>query len=171
MEIGLQQQIRLGTITNIYNQFGIVRAQIIVLDSDSPEDVILLNPYGQNSCPPIGSFVEIFINFNNPENKYAIPFNKIDAPVLNIGETVLYNHFGTQIYLNENNEIEITATKTSASGDFNTNGVYKVDDTQVLAAQQSAIPNPTGGSTIDTQARASIISILTALRIHGIIAT
>lgn len=99
--------IRLGTITNIYNKFGIVRAQVVVLDQESPEDVILLQPYGQNGCPPPGSMVEIFVNFNNPENTYAIPFNKDDAPVLKIGESVLYNHFGSKVYLKDNGEIDI----------------------------------------------------------------
>ncbi len=166
-----QQQIRLGTITNIYNKFGIVRAQVVVLDEDSPEDVILLNPYGQNSCPPIGSFAVIFVIFGNAENKYAIPFNQVDAPILGIGESILYNHFGTKILLTKEGNVEITSPKISTTGNINTEGVYKVDDTQVLTNQQAAIPNPTGGATVDSQARTAIISILTALRTHGIIAT
>lgn len=166
-----QQQIRLGTITNIYNQSGIVRAQVVVLDEDSPEDVILLNPYGQNGCPCLGSFVVIFVIFGNAENKYAIPFNQDDAPALGIGESVLYNHFGTKILLTKDGNVDITSPKTSATGDINTEGVYKVDDTQVLTNRQSAIPNPTGGATVDAEARTAIISILTAMRTHGLITT
>jgi len=179
-----QQQIRLGTITKIYNKFGIVRAQVVVLDEDSPEDVILLNPYGQNSCPPVGSFVAIYVMFGNAENKYAIPFNQVDAPILKIGESVVYNHFGNQVYLKANGDIDIiadgknvniTATSTTTSGtinsvgNINTAGVYKVDDTQVVTNRQAAIPNPTGGVTIDAEARAAIISVLTAMRTHGLI--
>lgn len=47
----------------------------------------------------------------------------------------------------------------------------KVDDVQVLAEQQAAISGPTGGTTVDVEARTAINSILSALRAHGIIAT
>ena len=40
---------------------------------------------------------------------------------------------------------------------------------QVLAARQAAISNPSGGETIDSQARITINSILNALRSHGLI--
>lgn len=48
---------------------------------------------------------------------------------------------------------------------------YFVAGEQVLAAQQAAIGNPTGGVTSDGEARAAITSILAALRAHGLIAT
>lgn len=48
---------------------------------------------------------------------------------------------------------------------------YYVGGAQVLGAQQPAIPNPTGGVTVDAQSRTTISSILAALRAHGIIAT
>lgn len=41
----------------------------------------------------------------------------------------------------------------------------------VLAEQQGAISDPTGGATVDTQARTAIVAILTALRTAGYIAT
>jgi hypothetical protein len=40
----------------------------------------------------------------------------------------------------------------------------------VVGARQSAIADPSGGTTVDSQARAAVQSILTALRTHGLIA-
>jgi hypothetical protein len=44
-----------------------------------------------------------------------------------------------------------------------------VSGTQVVGAQAGPIGNPAGGATIDLQARAAVISILNALRGHGLI--
>ncbi len=49
--------------------------------------------------------------------------------------------------------------------------ILAVNGTQVVTEQQSAIGNPSGGSTVDTEARAAIGSMLTALRTHGLIDT
>jgi hypothetical protein len=46
-----------------------------------------------------------------------------------------------------------------------------IGDEQVVGSRGEAIPSPTGGTTIDSEARASIKSILDALRLHGLIAT
>jgi len=48
---------------------------------------------------------------------------------------------------------------------------YRVGTIKVVGAQGSAIGNPTGGTTVDTEARAVIVSILGAIRTHGLIAT
>lgn len=57
-----------------------------------------------------------------------------------------------------------------------TSGVIKASSVQiagqqVLASRQTAISNPTGGETIDSQARITINNILSALRSHGLIAS
>ena len=59
--------------------------------------------------------------------------------------------------------------KVAADG-VDTPGAYKVNGTQVVGARQAAIAAPSGGTTIDSQARTAINSILTALRAHGLIA-
>ena len=46
-----------------------------------------------------------------------------------------------------------------------------VGGNQVVGARQAAVPDPTGGPTIDTEARAAIAAILARLRLHGLIAT
>jgi len=42
---------------------------------------------------------------------------------------------------------------------------------QVVGAQAAAIPAPTGGATVDAEARSAIAAILAALRGHGLITT
>lgn len=173
--------IRLGTITQIFNKFGIIRSQSTSLDAEQPENIINLHPYGFNACPPIQSNIVIMSVFGHLENKYGIPFNPTDAnkQKLQSGETVIYNHFGSQIYLKTNGDIEIVATKnvnitattTSTSGDINTAGVYKVDGTQVVQQRGAAVPDATGGATIDAEARAAINTLLARLRAHGLISS
>ncbi len=48
---------------------------------------------------------------------------------------------------------------------------YFVAGDRIIAGRQSAIPGPSGGSTIDNEARAAIAAMLAALRLHGLIAT
>jgi len=48
---------------------------------------------------------------------------------------------------------------------------YRVDGKAVVGAQQPAIANPVGGSTVDAESRAAIGALLSALRGHGLIAT
>jgi hypothetical protein len=48
---------------------------------------------------------------------------------------------------------------------------YFVAGDRVISARQAAITGPSGGSTIDSEARAAISAVLTALRLHGLIAT
>jgi hypothetical protein len=48
---------------------------------------------------------------------------------------------------------------------------YFVAGDRVLAGRQAAIANPTGGTTIDSEVRATVAAILAALRGHGLIAT
>ena len=46
-----------------------------------------------------------------------------------------------------------------------------VDGVQVVGSRAAAIGSPTGGSTVDSEARAALDAILAALREHGLIGT
>ena len=50
-------------------------------------------------------------------------------------------------------------------------GHIEVGGVQVLGAQVAAIASPSGGSTVDSEARSAIGLILDAMRQHGLIAT
>lgn len=52
---------------------------------------------------------------------------------------------------------ELPATKLVIGGD------------QVVGARQPAVPSPSGGTTIDAEARLSLDAVLVALRTHGLI--
>jgi len=52
-----------------------------------------------------------------------------------------------------------------------TDGYVQIGANVVLGPQQTAIADPSGGSTVDAEARTAIGSILTAMRTHGLIAT
>jgi hypothetical protein len=49
--------------------------------------------------------------------------------------------------------------------------LYRVAGLQVVGARQPVINAPSGGATIDAEARIVIGNILSALRIHGLVAT
>lgn len=50
-------------------------------------------------------------------------------------------------------------------------GGIAVSGVQVVGVQQPAINAVSGGSTVDSEARAALASILAAMRVHGLIAT
>ncbi len=48
---------------------------------------------------------------------------------------------------------------------------YFVGGDRVVAVRQAGIADPTGGATVDNEARSVLMAILAALRTHGLIAT
>lgn len=62
---------------------------------------------------------------------------------------------------------------TDCTGDFRlaSSKVLKVNNVQVVGAQQAYIANATGGTAIDAEARTTLDSILTAMKAHGLIAS
>lgn len=177
----LRSLIRLGTITQLFNRYGIIRSQASFLDPRAPENIIHLQPYGFNACPPVGSQIITMSVYGHAEHKYGIPINATDANIqrLEAGESVIYNQVGTKIYLKANGNIEITPNGSSViinsdltvNGNIDTSEVYKVDSTQVVTNRQAAVPDATGGATVDAEARAAINALLARLRTHGLISS
>lgn len=58
-------------------------------------------------------------------------------------------------------------------GNFNleAGGAFRISSTQVVGPRGAAVPDATGGATVDTEARAAINTLLARLRTHGLIAT
>jgi len=67
------------------------------------------------------------------------------------------------VRVNVTEAVEIT-------GPVTTDSEYRVDGVKVVGSQGGAITDPTGGATVDAQARTAITSVLSALRTHGLIA-
>lgn len=61
-------------------------------------------------------------------------------------------------------------TQLNGASQVNVTTNYKVAGTQVVQAQGAAVPDATGGATIDTEARTAINALLARLRAHGLIA-
>lgn len=183
--------LRLGKIISINNDFPVLRVQIEVPDSEEIETATLWNGWGENSSPTVGSFCVVITLNCDFAQKYAFPFNLQDAVSVLSGEKIVFTPNGNKIYLKQDGSLNIEALNdatnpsinisastavnininTNIIGDCNVTGVYKVDGVQVVKEQQPAIPSPTGGSIVDTEARTAINSILTAMRTHGLIQT
>lgn len=69
-----------------------------------------------------------------------------------------------------NPHISVTLSANPTFTTVNVTTSYKVGGTAVVGAQGAAIPDPTGGATIDAESRTAIIAILNFLRGWGAIA-
>ena len=65
--------------------------------------------------------------------------------------------------------INTDITQLNGASQVDVSGEYKVNGTQVVTDQQPAIPDATGGVTIDVEARAALNTLLAELRTHGLI--
>lgn len=141
----------------------------------------LFYPYGDVSNITVDntSLALVIYPCESKNNPIAIPFNIPLQPTdLASGEKVVGNFkVGNKITFKANGDIEIsadgdlniTADTVDASQDVNVGGVYKVANIQVVTSQQPQIIDPAGGVVIDVEARTAIISILAAMRTHGLI--
>jgi phage gp45-like len=177
-------QIRIGYI-NKTNDGG-KTAQVTTVQDEVIDDVILLYPYGfaSNIESDDNSMILLLNSMGSDTNIFGIPYNPPLQPALERREAATGNFKGiNKITYKANGDIEIiaenvdiTATQLLLSGlaniigDVNTDGVFKVNDTQVISAQGASVPDATGGTVIDIEARTAINSLLARLRTHGLIA-
>ena len=61
-------------------------------------------------------------------------------------------------------------TSGGVNGTVNADVSYEVNNVKVLGARGAAVPDATGGTTVDAEARTAINGLLAALRTHGLIA-
>lgn len=122
----------------------------------------LLRVENTNSSAPFGSTgigVEIFRDSSNGYIHAYDRSNSAWVPIVLQSETRI-SPAGTLSTTIDGNGVNLASGR-----------VFKVNGTQVVGARQAAIGAPTGGTTIDAEARTAIGSILTVLRTHGLIAT
>lgn len=82
------------------------------------------------------------------------------------GDAKIY-YDGTDLVIKPN---VVGAGEAKIDGNINATGVIKVDGDQLLTVRQAAITDPSGGGTIDAEARTALIAVLDVLRTHGLIA-
>lgn len=67
--------------------------------------------------------------------------------------------------------INTDITELNGASQVDVSSRYEVSGTKVVGAQGAAVPDASGGVTIDTEARAAINALLARLRTHGLIST
>jgi hypothetical protein len=146
-------------------------AKVVSLQDEIFDDVLLLYPYGFQSKvkPSESTLVLIFCALGSKTNSFAIPYDILTQSTLEAGEAEIKNRVS-------GNGFVAKETQNDIKGDSVIDGTceadsYKVSGIKVVGSQQAAIVDPTGGVTVDSQARTAIIAILTALEAHGLIAT
>lgn len=173
-----------GAITAVTaNESGVLFAKVQI---SAREEVtcLLLFSYGGTSRIAVdgSSFALVLFPEESSNNPLAIPYNVLLQPTdLASGENAVGNFkVGNNIKFRADGSIEIdsltsnlniSAAEVDIDGNVNTTGVYKVDDVQVVGGQEAAILDPTGGATVDAEARTAISLILTAMRNHGLISS
>lgn len=76
---------------------------------------------------------------------------------------------GWRIWVTDQAEEWFFQSGSWAPASVRDDGFYVAGD-RVVAARQPSIAAPSGGSTVDTEARATLAAVLAALRSHGLIA-
>jgi phage baseplate assembly protein V len=140
--------------------------QLAVLEEETREHCERFQQYGFTSVPLAGA--EAVVLFVGGLRDHALVTNVDDRRYrkknLAAGEVALYNHENVYVLLKLGQVIEANAPINLVN-----NGVYKVAGNQVVGPRGAAVSDPTGGSTVDTQARTAIAGMLARLRAHGLI--
>lgn len=159
---------------------GRIRVQFQDPTSQDIEEGVLIYLTGDNACPAVGDQCMVFQIGCEYGMNYVMPYDIDNAPKILQGEKIIYGAKGNKVYLKNDGSILIEATgdqkitvttpEGNFSQDINLGGVLKVNDIQVVGSQGAAINDPVSGAIVDSEARTAIVSILGALRTHGLIA-
>jgi hypothetical protein len=153
------------------------RAKIKISEGEILTNVLMLYPYGDASNMQKDKSSQVLVLFanNSKTNTFGIPYNVLLQPALELTERQVGNSkVGNGILFNKDGENDVVGNtnfgaEIDSVGKINTAESYEVAGTKVVGAQGGAIADPTGGVTVDTQARTAIGLILTALETHGLI--
>ncbi len=145
---------------------GLQIMQLDVLEGETRTDCERFQNYGMTSRPVVGADAVVVFPGGDRATAYVIAVDDRRYRLRNLqaGEVAIYSHDGTYVLLKTGGTIEANKPIDLVAG-----GVLKVAGIQVVGAQQGSISNPSGGGTVDAAARTAIVSILSALRAHGLI--
>lgn len=83
----------------------------------------------------------------------------------------IVNGDGAIVFRNKTDTASLATIDDGGNFDLEAGGVHRIGGVQVVGARRPAIGDPSGGTTIDAEARAALTAILGALRTHGLIAS
>lgn len=163
--------IQKGFITEMKE--GGKRAKVQTFEGEILDDVLMLYTYGEMSNISAGenSLVLLFCPLGSKTNVFGVPYDVPLQPTdLVAGEKSIGNFkVGNKIVFKANGDVEVTSALASFSGIVDVAGVYKVDGTQVVSNRGAAVTAPTGGATVDAEARTAINAIIARMVAHGLI--
>ena len=175
-----------AVVTLVSDTTTLQTLQLAVLDTETREACERVQQYGFTSVPlpPDGAggpeAVVLFVGgFRDHPLVVAVDDRRWRKKGLQPGESALYSDEGDYLLLKRSRIVELVAgIKARAqtpllevTGVIDTAEHLKVDGTKVVGNQGASVTNPTGGATVDTEARTAIIAALGRLRDHGLIAS
>lgn len=100
--------VRKSLLKKVDNSRPLLRGQILSTGELSPQDTVILYPFGITGNPPINSMGVTFSANGYQEMSYSICYPQQNLPTgVEEGETVIYNDFGATIKLDKSNNIII----------------------------------------------------------------
>lgn len=148
-------------------------AKVRTTENEIISNVLMLQAYGEagNMESDDSSLVFLLFPLGSKTNAFGIPYNVLLQPSLEKTEKAVGNFKkGNYAKFKANGENDITGL-TNFLADLNAASQIKVSGIKVVGTQQATIAAPTGGATVDSEARTAITSILTALKAHGLVAS
>jgi len=156
-------------ILELINDEGL---QISLLNGEKMTNTEYLQNFGYASEPPKGSYIIGAFLGGNRNNPTVLIVEHPDRRPSDIadGESVMYNEKLMRIYMRKDGTIHMTGTdlvKFLLDKDFQHDGSKFGMFAKAAVTQPGHVPDPVGGVTIDSQARAAIVLINTAMAAIG----
>lgn len=168
-----------AVVTQVDDTKKLQLLQLAVLDGETRDRCERFQEYGYTANPPVNSEAVVIFVGGSREHPLVVGVDSRAARKTGLqpGEVAIYTDQGDYVYLKRGGTIEakastkllVTSPLIDATGDANVAGVYKVAGTQVVGPRGSSVTGPTGGTTVDSQARTAINAIIARLQAHGLI--